>query len=62
MIIYLATTADEIQGLTLTEAGCKNRLISYHSLMLDTRKMSLETYTQNGFVESEKTRIRKEKK
>lgn len=62
MIIYLATTTDEIQGLALTKAGSKNRLISYYSLLTDSRKISLLEYVEEGYVDSKKVRLRKEQK
>jgi hypothetical protein len=46
MKIYLATWLEDNQGVTLTEAKCKNRLMSY--FFIGQGKFDIRTYVKTG--------------
>jgi len=49
MRIFLATWAEDNQGLGLTGAGCYNRLMSYWFVSKETKNF-LKSYVRSGVV------------
>lgn len=48
MRIFLATWAEDNQGITLTKCGCRYRLLSYWFLLPQDRQW-LRRYVERGF-------------
>jgi len=57
MRIFLATWAEDNQGMGLTKSGCEDRLMSYWFVSKEIKNF-LKSYVRNGAV----IRPRKEKK
>jgi len=49
MIIYLATWMEDNQGITLTKAGAKDRLMSYYFLK-DVSDETFKQYIETGIA------------